>query len=342
MPIDNQLIGKNRYGQQMTFVIPIVHPSGNKISDYGVVERILAETLTSLTFAEGDASVVVVCHKLPDWHERCSDRVTFLSLGDHWGFAAGRNDVRVDKGMKYCVGIWFALMDHAPDLIVPFDGDDFVRRDFVRSTVTQLEGLPNKDGLLIEGGYNAALTPRAPGFSLMAALKVRNFDLTCGSCRVLRAAKLRTEILKMSSQMAAFGRFDIADEACTFRGAFLDTFVSDADRNAEDTAGLVQVLGRHLGQEVFFDLAACTRDIVAKGCGHGNHDGPRAGEVHWDKLKGVTPNRRFMRLFGLDGRETMKSEPKASYQLEGVKGIAKHNYRNFKGLVKRLILPSRH
>lgn len=320
--------------KKTTFVIPIVHPSGKKVSDYSTVERILTETIASITSAAGNARVLVVCHQVPDWHARFSDRVTFLNLADHWAFSAGRNDVRVDKGMKYCAAIWFALADHAPDFIVPFDGDDFVRHDFCLATSTQLEKSLNVDGLLIEGGYNVALAPRDDGFALMAALQVRAFDRTCGSCRVLRAAKLRSEILRMSPQLAEYGLAGIVNDSFDFKPEFLDVLVRDADPIAQDDDALIQVLGRHLRQEEFFRLERCPLDIVAKGCGHGNHDGPRAGEVHWNKLKGMTPNRRFLKLFGLSGRSSMRSEPHLSYQLKGVSAFFRQKLRAIKVLIR--------
>lgn len=44
------------------------------------------------------------------------------------------------------------------------------------------------------------------------------------------------------------------------------------------------LLGQHVHHWPPFQLAEYPTLGAAKGCGHGNHDGPRRGAVHWERV----------------------------------------------------------
>ncbi|WP_299410242.1 glycosyltransferase family A protein [uncultured Roseobacter sp.] len=317
--------------QGITFVLPLVHPQGGKVENYAVVEMILRETLTSLTAQHGPRPhVVVVCHQAPDWAGDFADHVTFLVIPEHPGFAAGRNHVQVDKGMKYVLGTWVALMEPAPDWIMLMDGDDFVHRDLL----VHLQGQEvAEDGFLLAGGYHAALRPASTGFQLEAALKVNTFNDTCGSCRVFRASTLKDRIAAFQPALAALTPDQLADDQGVLDKGFVDLVVAATDPLREDQDGLIRVLGRHVRQKDHFNFIRVTEALVAKGCGHGNHDGPKAGEIHWHKVTAVTAPGQFLRDFGLAGRPTLQPRLKWQYQVMG----SLQSLRRVAGRLKRAI-----
>ncbi len=302
--------------QGITFVLPLVHPQGAKVENYAVVEAILRETLTSLMAQAGPSPhVVVVCHQAPDWAEDFGPQVRFLVIADHPGFAAGHNHVQVDKGMKYVLGTWVALRDHAPAWVMLMDGDDFVHRDLL--THLQVQD-PPEDGFLLAGGYHAALRPAATGFRLEAALRVNTFNDTCGSCRVFRAEALERRIAAFQPALPPLTRDQMVDDRGVLETGFIDLVVAATAPLRDDQAGLIRVLGRHVRQKEHFSFTRVTEALVAKGCGHGNHDGPKAGEIHWHKVTAVTAPDRFLQDFGLAGRATLQPHPNWRYQIMGL------------------------
>lgn len=318
----------------LTFVLPLVHPDGEKVDEYGVVEAILRETLTSLTHQQGaEIRVVVVCHKAPAWRDDFALQVTFLTIGDHPGFAANHNHVQVDKGMKYVLGTWYALQHHAPALVMLMDGDDFVRADLSRTLLDRPDPTPFDDGFLLATGYHAALRPAAGGFLLEAALNVKDFNDTCGSCRVFRAQSLRKSILAFQPDLAGLKPGEMAGTDGTLRKNFIDRVTTAAEPLRNDQDGLIRVLGRHVRQKKHFDFARVTEALVAKGCGHGNHDGPKAGEIHWHKVTATTPPERFLHDFSLAGRSTMQPRPQVRYRVIGML----QSLRRMAGQVKRAV-----
>src|SRR6185503_9681449 len=63
---------------------------------------------------------------------------------------------------------------------------------------------------------------------------------------------------------------------------------------------LVHALGRHIRQERVFRLFPLAILGAAKGCGHGNHDGPRGGALREDKAVGNLAMPAFERMCGPD------------------------------------------
>lgn len=304
-------------GRSFTFLIPLVHPDGGKISDYRTVEAILRETLASLAaVTHAQVRVAVVCHHRPDWHRDCAGNVTFLTFGDHPAFAANRSDVRTDKARKYLCGLLWALADHGPRAIMPMDGDDFVRRDIARIAFERLEGA-GVDGLNVDGGYHVALRPSGDGFEVNGVFAVESFSSTCGSNRIFEAGRLAAIVAGTFPEFEALRSGPVARDDGALEPAVLNTVAAFADRTCEDRDGLIQVLGRHHTQAGLFDLAPLYDPVAAKGCGHGNHDGPRAGAIHFHRIVEVSQTERFLKAFGLDGRASMVARPSDGLQRRG-------------------------
>lgn len=304
-----------------SFVIPVVHPSGKKVRDYGTVENILRETLRSITAqTSGVERVVVVCHRLPGWHAEFSGLVRFLNVGDHAGFAAGRNDVQVDKGMKYALGLQYAFASHASPYVMLMDGDDFLHQDFCRTVEERMPDCPGRDGFIVTEGWNASLRRRGPKMFSEAVYRVSAFDKTCGSCRVFFTQPLQTRLAGFCPELASLRAEDIADKDGNILERVLNSVVQTTDQIGVADDRFVRVIGRHVNQEPCFDFAALDVPLVAKGCGHDNHDGPRGGDIHWHRVVGVRNGFWLLRNFGLSGgsiagRMDMRSVVKGLYNM---------------------------
>ncbi|TCL09417.1 hypothetical protein BXY66_1464 [Shimia isoporae] len=283
------------------FVIPVVHPSGKKLIDYNAVERILQQTVRScLLQSETNVAVVVVCHRVPDWADNLDLRVHFLVLGDDREWTASPLDVREDKGAKHVLGAQFALSQLNASSVMFLDGDDFVRSDLV-STVGNRLGSVN-DGVVISSGLHAALKRTDKGFSLDAAIRVFGFHNTCGSCRVFRGAVLADRMRRWMSDIFELTFFEQAEAFGSFsnRAADMRAFFDQIERTGNNEFGLIRCLGRHAARSMIAELDNLSEPLVAKGCGHGNHDGPRKGEVHWNKCIGQMDSTEFAKSFSID------------------------------------------
>lgn len=137
------------------------------------------------------------------------------------------------------------------------------------------------------------------------AIIVEGFNFTCGSCRILSAARLRERMDRISPDLldcftgwerARNGVFRVP--AAPVRRLYHMTLGNSGEPGPAHE--LVHALGRHVKQERVFKLSPFAILGAAKGCGHCNHDGPRAGALHEDKVVGNLSIPAFRRMFGLD------------------------------------------
>jgi hypothetical protein len=290
--------GKGKFA----FLIPVVHPGGSKVSDYGVVERALRETLRSYSSqTDADVDIVVVCHQLPAWAAEFRGRVRFVHLPPHPRFAANANDVQIDKGMKYVLGALPALAAGAR-YVMPADGDDFVRTDFVEHVFRQ--DLGDHDGFIVRQGYNVLLEVRERAFHLAQVFRVQDFDRTCGTCRVLSRQALITALERLDRDLLGWtDHLAASDDGLVLvpSPALLDHLWEITTPVLTEYLGTIRVLGRHIGQGGVFAFAPLAEPLVGKACGHGNHDGPANGGNRWSGVLGCTGKAAFVRRFGLAG-----------------------------------------
>lgn len=305
----------------LTFVIPIVHPDNPKISDYSVVENVLKLTIDSLLAQTATGTrILIVCNRPPAWKDTVPETVTFLSLGDHPGFPPVVENRQRDRGMKHLASMWYALQHHDPALIMPMDGDDFIRTDLADSFLERAKGAGDEDGYIISSGYHMAISDTPSGSVLKTALQVLKYDWTCGSCRVILAPKIKERLLAFAPAFKEFGPDDIAEKDGTLKHAFLDCIVETADHHAEDPDSLIEGLGRHIRQAKVFDFKRINEPFSAKRCGHGNHAGPKGGGVHWHRAVKTANNRAVMAEFGLNASQDLKAGFSLKYVMLGLAG----------------------
>lgn len=274
------------------FIIPIVHPDGKNVEDYGVVEDLLFLTTTSLLAqTHANIAVVVVLHRMPAWaNDKVDPRLHFLLLPEHPLCAVNTWPVGEDKGLKY-----FLALEYARRLgcraVMPMDGDDFVDISLVRTVLAQE---PTNEVLLITQGWFLALGNDEGPVQIDAAFENVRFHESSGSCRVFwmePLVELLTEVTDTPPDTLQHPDGTVTDEAIVWANA--------KPGHRQERLGLLQMLGTHVRQSEMFTPRPLKGPLAAKGCGHGNHDGPRAGGIHWTKLVGVRRRAKVMARLGL-------------------------------------------
>ncbi len=304
------------------FVIPVLHPNGPKVSDYGVVEKSLRLTVESLTSqTQPGVPIIIVCHKRPDWHDTVPQTVKFLLIENHPGVSADVIEVKLDKGVKFLAGIWYAIKAHNPKLLMPMDADDFVRKDLARVFLDIVQKDRETDCFIITRGYHAALGRTVEGFNLHAAFEIKKFDRTCGTSRVFNGQNFQQKLLEAAPDIAKFDLSDIADDTGVLDATFLDFLVNLSKQDIEDEDSYVRVMGRHTGQDKRYKIREIDQVMSAKACGHGNHVGKNAGDIHWRKILRIANSRTFMSQFGLSNAENLSPSLSLGVKASGLTSI---------------------
>lgn len=290
--------GYSAKGKRLAIVIPLVHPHGAKVQNYATIERILQQTVRScMAQSHKDVVVIVLCHRLPDWADAFDDRLFFVLLGDAPQWTTPAPDVREDKGTKHLLGAQLALTRFASRAVMFLDGDDFLHRDFAKTTLSALA--QGKDGLVITRGVHAALQSKGEQFALTAAINVDGFHHSCGSCRVFSADVLADRATRWWRD---FLSADLFSQDHSLTGPAVADFFKVVTQSRANEFGLLRSLGRHRDKSMVAELTPLPEPLVAKGCGHGNHDGPRSGDIHWHRATGTASLEDIASEFSLDPR----------------------------------------
>ena len=289
------------------FIIPVVHPNGHKVSNYSHVEIALKDTLKSLqrqTYR--DAKVIVVCCQLPTWAGQMGDNVHFLDVSNSEIFAANRNDVKVDKGLKYILGMLYASEHFQPSLYMLADADDYVDTRIAEYSLKSLNkkfGDERIDGYLIDKGLQVEVSiPLEEKLNYQNAYLVKKFNASCGTCRIFKEKSLSDKLLQVHPNIFEISRQWLSHkQGNTFLvPPALISWLDDLCKDAYfEEWHIVNVLGRHITQESHFNFIPFPKVGAAKACGHGNHDGPRKGGLHRDKIISKLPIGLFKGNFGI-------------------------------------------
>ncbi|HUF08260.1 MAG TPA: sulfotransferase [Rhodothermales bacterium] len=294
--------------RSFTFVIPVRNPLDSKVDDYRTIDTLLEMTVRSLFMQTyPNVSVVVCCHGAPDWAEKYPDRLRFLDVSNHDAFRPDQNHVVIDKGLKYVIGALYATTAFDPDLIMLIDADDYVNVELAERLLRVQAGQGLVDGYVINRGLHVRVDVD-PGSAIRYefALMVRDFDQTCGSCRIFDAKRLAARIREIDADIVR--RFTVwpspdARHAVPVPESPVQWLWDVTTGRRERPDNLVNLLGRHTKQHGYFEFRPVDFVGAAKGCGHGNHDGPRGGTVHWQREIGRIPIDEFLSTFGLPYQE---------------------------------------
>ncbi len=314
-----------------TCLIPIVHPEGSRIQSYEEVEALLRTTLASmLSMAGPPAKIGIICHKVPDWAAQMPDNVRFLDLGPRPLLPPELNHVQIDKGLKYILGIIWAFSEGAPDFIMPCDGDDYLHRDLMIEVFANRHSLDGQDGFVVINGVHALLEWENRELNIAAAFNVSDFHLTCGTCRVFSAPELLEKVVAAAGNLRQLPKVWKTDENArtTHVGeAARETLVTSLAALFDEGRGVVRLLGRHAKQYPEFRLLPLQKNLVAKGCGHGNHDGKRGGDIHWHRITGILQNREFLKNYGLEEVIGISPKRNGTALINGYAGLARAAFR---------------
>lgn len=158
----------------LAFVTSLRHPTNS--TDYARVEKLLLETLHSVTNQTSDDFVVIVVgNRAPSFP--LPERVHFVQVKFP---APAPRDVRVsrspfirDKGTKIGIGL-IAARAFSPDYVMIFDADDFVDRGLAAF----VDENPGQDGWVVKDGwmYSRARSAYRP---------MTEFNRTCGTSFII-------------------------------------------------------------------------------------------------------------------------------------------------------------
>jgi hypothetical protein len=285
-------------------VIPVRNPKDDKVNDYAVIESLLERTVTSVLRQTHPAtSVVVVCHGAPAWAKGYAGDVHFLDVSDDPVFPPNTHDVKVDKGLKYTLGAAYARAHLSPELILLMDADDYANVRLAETVLAERADHGELDAYLVEKGVHVVVRvedDRTIAFD--EAYAVDRFPGSCGSCRVFEAESLLARIDAIAPGLRdALAEWPARGDDLTVRvpREHSQRLWDATEGTREDEPSIIQILGRHTHQHEYLVLRAVPLLGAAKGCGHGNHDGPMGGGVHQHRVAGEIDIDDFLDAFGL-------------------------------------------
>jgi hypothetical protein len=155
----------------LAFVTSLRHPLNS--DDYGRVERLLADTLRSVTSQTSDDYVVIVVGNVRPGFP-LPPKVHFVPVDfppplDVKGPQTGRDAVIWDKGTKLAIGLLKAREFDA-DWVMIFDADDFVHRNLSAF----VHAHPGAPGFVVSEGWMYSA-------SRDEIREVDEFNRTCGT-----------------------------------------------------------------------------------------------------------------------------------------------------------------
>jgi hypothetical protein len=309
---------------RFAFVMPIVHPASDSVSDYSVVERLLRATITSvLSQTHPDVTAIVVCERAPAWAGEYSGRAVFLEIFGHPAFVANPANRTLDKSKKYCLGALYALVVHDASWVMLMDGDDFVNTGLA-SRIAELGVPAGMDGYFIRRGLHALLEPAPDAIRMRAAFVIDDFNKTCGTCRIMTADALSALLARIDRDILDLGRSLSGKGSNVIRidHGFIDTVMKLLEPYCDDPRGPVFLLGKHMNLEPEIRLAPIDDVLSCKGCNHGNNVGRRGGDVHWHRVKGAQSPTEVIRTFGVANAGMEAAQPGLALAVRGAWTVA--------------------
>lgn len=289
------------------FILPVIHPDSVKVSNYEHLEIVLKRTLESLqrqTFT--DIKIIVVCCKIPDFSKEIGDNIYFLNVADSTTFKPDRNIARVDMGLKFIVGILYAIEKFKVDLFMRVDGDDYVNSNLAKYAINSLDRTLRSstiDGYIINKGLQIEVQVNSKNeIEYGDTYFIRRFNSSCGTCRIFKQATLRAKLLEINSDIFSKSSHWLTacqDNAVAIPPEMPDWLDTISREHYLEEWHPVNILGRHINQSDYLNFANFPFLGAAKACGHGNHDGPREGRIHKDKMVGKLPKSVLESTFGI-------------------------------------------
>ncbi len=210
-------------------------------------------------------------------------------------------------GSKFIVGILYALEKFDVDLFMRVDGDDYVNNNLAKYSMDSLNSVlksPTVDGFIVDKGVQVEVGVNPNNeIEYGDAFLIRRFDASCGTCRIFKESTLKNKLLEIHPDILKNSQQWL--RSYQDKDFFLPPEMSEwLDKMSKDEYAEewhpVNILGRHIDQADYLNFIKLPFVGAAKACGHGNHDGPREGRIHKDKLLGKLPIQVLNSTFGLD------------------------------------------
>jgi hypothetical protein len=287
-----------------TFIIPVVNPKNSKVKNYDHVEIVLRKTLESICRQSfKPIYIVVVCHRVPTWSKDLGPNIFFLNVSASNVFDSDANHVIIDKGLKYVIGILYALNHLNSKWIMPMDADDYVNVNLANFIAKNDAYLPWIDGYIIDQGLQAEVgVPDEGKLTYKNVFRIKNFHLSCGSCRIFKRKTVINKLATIHPEIFLKSKFmSFGSHANTINVSprFIDWLEGCSKQDYNQVSHIVNLLGRHIKQKRYFNFIPLPMLGAAKACGHGNHDGPKEGNIHQDKILTSLSLKDFYNDFGI-------------------------------------------
>jgi hypothetical protein len=211
------------------FIIPMIHPNHGSISDYSEILNLLRKTLHSIKNQRSKVIIVVICHRIPSWHQEVKKFTVFIRVNsilfdlhhrlDYLTFLKNStnsdDDTHIkeiladpasktylsylslggqyhnkDKGLKYYLGLLY-LFKYCKQHPIKYVGlvDG---DDFFHHNLTKyLERNSGADLYVVQRGYLLfSESINSQKFTIQDYYPIRKFSSICGSNRVFLYSKL--------------------------------------------------------------------------------------------------------------------------------------------------------
>ncbi len=272
-------------------VIPVVHPQHPNVGDYALVERHLELTVESIARqTHGRVSAIIVGHRRPQWTEDAALPVHFIDI-EASREVRGQLATPLDKGIKMLVGARIARDQLGADVVLTVDADDFLEMNLVLDLERHLRTHPESSGVVWTRGYELTVAPSAGGeaIGIDDAYLIDGFDRACGTSRAIRMSALDHRMPVAAVELAPVAE-TIGDQLRSSSGCYLhierdaiEILDGAVRRLSQEALDELDHLGRHITP--YFGLDRLPLVGAAKMCGHGQHDGPIGGGVHWNRVR---------------------------------------------------------
>lgn len=287
-------------------VIPVVHPEHPNVGDYAVVERHLEFTVGSIARqSHGRVSTIIVGHRRPGWIDNPALPVHFIDI-EASREVRGQLATPLDKGVKTLVGARIARERLGADVVLTADADDFLEVDLARKLERYLRTHPESNGVVWTRGYELTVASGDDDVAIAIddAYLVDQFDRACGTSRAITMSSLDRRMAAAGDELTP-----VAEAVGEQVGAASDHYVHVEHDAAAILDRAVQGLSQtaleeldHLGRHItpYFALDAVPLVGAAKMCGHGQHDGPIGGGIHWKRVRSRVHPAKALARCGLE------------------------------------------
>ena len=289
----------------ITYIIPLIHPEHLNITTYDEILLCLKRTLNNLLLCKRKIHIIVLISKLPIWYKLYSTSVDFILLESNIFNELKKldegsisiNSVKntnkyvkylnmkgkfhnKDKGLKYFIGLtyYFNLPNSKKSKYIGLiDADDFISKKIVNV----LNSIPEKYNMyMVDNGYIMFAKNMNTSLNIKSIYPISNFSDICGSNRFFKSDFLQALFYKRFAKFYHGLNLYMLMKHKRVNNFLIDTIIKDINNNYKSWTILPLFLGKH---RIFenrsylhpylkkFTIAKITDNIVIKYIHTSNH-----------------------------------------------------------------------